>query len=59
MIFLRNVMIYFDQDTKRGLVERIVRILKPGGFLIISHSENLHGMMSDLEVIRPSIYRKK
>lgn len=59
VIFLRNVMIYFDQDTKRGLVERIVRILKPGGFLIISHSENLHGMMSDLEVIRPSIYRKK
>lgn len=58
LIFLRNVMIYFDMDTKQRLVERIQHYLRPGGYFIISHSESLNGMKSDLKMVSPSIYRK-
>lgn len=58
IIFLRNVMIYFDSRTKQRLLERIQCYLRAGGYFIISHSENLNGMQSDLNMISPSIYRK-
>jgi len=41
VIFCRNVMIYFDQPTKRALSERFYDATVPGGYLIISMSENL------------------
>ncbi len=41
VIFCRNVMIYFDQPTKKALVERFYEATAPGGYLIISLSENL------------------
>ncbi len=41
VIFCRNVMIYFDQPTKKALVERLFEATVPGGYLIISLSENL------------------
>lgn len=59
VIFLRNVLIYFDQDTKKAVVDRIVKALKPGGYFFISHSESLHGVNDDLSMIKPSIFRKK
>ena len=51
-------MIYFDAATKRAVVERVAAFLKPGGHLLISHSENLHGICDCLEPVAPSIYRK-
>lgn len=59
VIFLRNVMIYFDQETKQRLLERITQFLRPGGYFFISHSESLNGMKTDLQMVGPSIYRKK
>lgn len=41
VIFCRNVMIYFDQPTKDALVRRFYDATVPGGYLMISHSENL------------------
>lgn len=41
MIFCRNVMIYFDQPTKDALVRRFYDATVPGGYLLISKSENL------------------
>jgi len=41
VIFCRNVMIYFDLPTKKALVERLYEATVPGGYLIISLSENL------------------
>lgn len=41
VIFCRNVMIYFDQPTKKALVERFYDATLPGGYLLISLSENL------------------
>ncbi|MFZ6801802.1 CheR family methyltransferase [Undibacterium sp. Di24W] len=58
VIFLRNVMIYFDRDTKKKLVQKIVEKLKPGGYFIISHSETLNGLDSPLELVAPSVYQK-
>jgi len=40
VIFLRNVMIYFDAPTQRRVLERIHRVLKPGGMLFVGHAEN-------------------
>ncbi|MCB4360571.1 protein-glutamate O-methyltransferase CheR [Quatrionicoccus australiensis] len=58
VIFLRNVMIYFDIETKRRVIERILPLLRPGGYFMISHSENLNGITDALKTVRPSIYRK-
>lgn len=58
VIFLRNVMIYFDLETKRQVVRRMLPLLRPGGYFIISHSESLNGVSDELKVVTPSIYRK-
>ncbi len=57
VIFLRNVMIYFDADTKRQVVERLALQLQPGGYLIIGHSESLSGITDRLKLVQPTIYR--
>ena len=57
VIFLRNVMIYFDQETKQKLVQRLVEKLRPGGYVFISHSETLNGIKTALKLVSPSIYR--
>jgi len=59
VIFLRNVMIYFDKPTKQKLIHNIQKKLCHGGHLIISHSETLNGMDSNLKQIAPSIYQLK
>lgn len=57
VVFLRNVMIYFDNDTKRQVVARIVQKLHPGGYLIVGHSESLNGINNTVQLVRPTIYR--
>jgi chemotaxis protein methyltransferase CheR len=58
VIFLRNVMIYFSGDTKRDVVARVLRQLKPGGLFLIGHSESLNDISSSVRMVSPSIYRK-
>ncbi len=58
MIFLRNVMIYFEAETKRQVVARLLAKLRPGGIFIVGHSESLNGLAPGLETLAPSIYRK-
>ena len=58
MVFLRNVLIYFDDDTKRKVVARVLHTLRPGGWLLIGHSETLHGITDVVESLAPAIYRK-
>lgn len=58
VIFLRNVMIYFDTETKRQVVSRLETLLKPGGHLLIGHSETLNGINDRLKMLAPSIFRK-
>ena len=58
LIFLRNVMIYFDAETKREVVKRVSGLLKRGGHLFVGHSESLNGINDSLELAATSIYRK-
>ncbi|MTV41825.1 CheR family methyltransferase [Duganella radicis] len=58
VIFLRNVLIYFPQETKVEVVRRLQARLRPGGWFIVSHSESLNRFSTQLELVRPSIYRK-
>lgn len=58
IVFLRNVMIYFDNDTRREVVARIVQRLHPGGYLIVGHSESLSGITDSVKLVRPAIYRR-
>lgn len=58
VIFLRNVMIYFSQETKRAVVARLVPLLKPGGYFLVGHSESLNSITTELLSVAPAIYRK-
>ncbi|HEX6734463.1 MAG TPA: protein-glutamate O-methyltransferase CheR [Azonexus sp.] len=58
VIFLRNVMIYFDPQTKAKVVHNLLPRLKPGGHLIIGHSETLNGITDRVQAVLPTIYRK-
>lgn len=58
LIFLRNVMIYFDAPTKRQVLQRVIERLRPGGYLFVGHSEVLHGLTDAVKQVRPAIYRK-
>jgi chemotaxis protein methyltransferase CheR len=57
-VFLRNVMIYFSDDTKREVVARVISTLKPGGYFFVGHSESLNGISDAVDSVAPSIYRK-
>lgn len=59
VIFLRNVMIYFDIANKAKVVNKLVDLLKPNGHLLIGHSESLHGITDKVKMLRPSIYTKQ
>jgi chemotaxis protein methyltransferase CheR len=51
LIFCRNVMIYFDADEQRRLVERFANCLVPGGFLFLGHAESLQGLSSRFAMV--------
>lgn len=58
IVFLRNVIIYFDFPTKVDVLQSVIRKIRPGGWLIVGHSESLHGMPLELQMQAPSIYRR-
>ena len=58
VIFLRNVLIYFNQETKREVVARVLGQLKPGGYFFIGHSESLNDVTTTVKQIAPAMYRK-
>jgi len=57
-IFLRNVMIYFDQNTKRQVVSYLLSLLRPGGYFLVGHSETLNGINETLRLVQPAVYLK-
>jgi chemotaxis protein methyltransferase CheR len=58
-VFLRNVMIYFATQTKRQVVDRILTVLRPGGYFFIGHSESLQEITDKVYMVQPSVYRKR
>jgi chemotaxis protein methyltransferase CheR len=57
LIFLRNILIYFQNDQKRKVVEAVIPKLHPHGMLIVGHSENLMGVSARVKQVRPTVYR--
>ncbi len=58
MVFLRNVMIYFNNETKREVVARVISTIKPGGYFCVGHSESLNDISTAVQMVAPSIYQK-
>jgi chemotaxis protein methyltransferase CheR len=59
IVFLRNVLIYFDKETKRSVLARVEQTIPAGGLLFVSHSESLFGLTDRLVLERPGVYRKE
>ncbi len=58
VIFLRNVLIYFDLHARQQIVHRIVEKLNKGGYLFVSHTESIIAISDRLQQVAPSIYQK-
>lgn len=58
IVFLRNVMIYFDRKTKQELVHKMYDNMEPGGYLFIGRTETIDRTDVPFRMIQPSIFRK-
>ena len=59
VVFCRNVMIYFDAPTQRGVLERIHKVMRPGGLLFVGHAENFSDSR-DLFVLKgKTVYERR
>ena len=59
IVFLRNVMIYFDHETKVRLLNKMYDAMAPGGYLFIGTTETIDRSQSKFQYIQPSVYRKQ
>jgi chemotaxis protein methyltransferase CheR len=58
IIFCRNVLIYFEKEIQRKVVENLCTHLRPGGYLMVGHSESMiHSVVPGLKQVQPTIFR--
>jgi chemotaxis protein methyltransferase CheR len=58
IVFCRNVLIYFERETQRKVIERLCEHLRPGGYLMVGHSESMiHSVVPGLKQVQPTIFR--
>jgi chemotaxis protein methyltransferase CheR len=61
VIFCRNVLIYFDQASRRRVIDTLYRKLNKGGYLLLGHSESLINLTTAFELVHlknDMVYRK-
>ncbi len=58
IIFCRNVMIYFDKQTRDTLLHRFYEVTEPDGYLFVGHSETLGREQNLYKYIMPAVYRR-
>jgi chemotaxis protein methyltransferase CheR len=56
LILCRNVLIYFDTETKRRVVGRLVDLLASDGYLFLGHAESLTGLSEGVRTVGPTVY---
>lgn len=58
VVFCRNVLIYFEPKTAQSVVERLSQSLRPGGYLLLGHSESGSARLQTLQAVGPSVYQR-
>jgi chemotaxis protein methyltransferase CheR len=58
VIYCRNVMIYFDKETKAELIRKFYRFTEPGGYLFVGQSESINRDETGWKYVMPSVFRK-
>jgi chemotaxis protein methyltransferase CheR len=61
-IFCRNVLIYFDDASRKAVVDHFYNALKPGGFIFLGHSESIGRISTAFKLLRVGqhlVYRKE
>lgn len=56
LIFCRNVMIYFNEETRRRTVTRLLTHLSPRGYFFLGHAESLNGVTDQVRCVIPTVY---
>lgn len=59
LIFVRNVLIYFEKDVQRRVLAELARHLRPGGYLVLGHSETLSGEGMPLTPVATTVFRRQ
>jgi chemotaxis protein methyltransferase CheR len=57
-VFIRNVLIYFDRESKGKAIENLIQALAPGGYLVVGPSEGIYDMLSGLNKHSTFLYQK-
>jgi chemotaxis protein methyltransferase CheR len=57
-IFIRNVLIYFDRESKQVVINNLLKSLAKGGYLVVGPSEGIYDMLDPLRKISPYLYQK-
>ncbi len=58
LVFLKNVLIYFDADSKRRVVSNVREVIRPGGLLVCGAAEGVGELLRDFIRVQPWLYRK-
>ncbi len=58
VVFLRNVLIYFEPEAKLDIVRRVAPQIKPGGYLFTGHSESISNLPTGMSPVKPAIYAR-
>jgi chemotaxis protein methyltransferase CheR len=58
VIFLRNVLIYFERRDQEAVINRLVGHLRPGGYLLLGHSESMIGGAIPVRQVAPAVFQK-
>jgi chemotaxis protein methyltransferase CheR len=57
-IFLKNVLIYFDTDSKKAVVRHVIDTLAKGGYLVTGPTEGIYSMLDPLKRVKPWLYQR-
>ncbi|MEQ8787894.1 MAG: protein-glutamate O-methyltransferase CheR [Pirellulaceae bacterium] len=57
LVFLKNVLIYFDNDSKRVVIDNIRKMLRPGGLLVAGAAEGVADLLKDFQRIQPWLFQ--
>ena len=57
-IFLKNVLIYFDTESKQSVVKNVINALAKGGYLVVGPTEGIYMMLDSLTKLKPWLYQR-